>query len=455
MPRFDFAISFAGSERVLARELASQLARVGLRVFFDEHFEHEMLGIDGADYLNRVFFEQSRYCVALVSESYERRAWTQLERRAAQAREQSIGHGVLIPVLVDATRPSWLLPTRVYFNLADRTLAELIDLLQKKHTSEDRTVYREIQRIALPEGAREISIVQGWGDNDFLVWRGLTDEDEPQAYWLAPQGDSREWRAHELPLIGPTVQWLVRGSGGTLVGIPEAWVPTITIYHHSSGNVENVRPNRSYRWSSITAYAERDGAVLLGYCGGDVWHLDPSTHVMRELRPGTDDVHYTYVGFWKDRFVVGLETQFDIEVRRLSDGELISRISSPIAIEGLHCHEQADLVAVAGLDAVATIRLSTGQVVATEEVARVRPSGSRIVEGALAGFVSEFPWGINAIEVLEEGGGRRVIRRRSIGENMWSSVAISSSGACVAITNGNNVTMFSRDEQTRHEQRGP
>lgn len=434
---------------MLARELASQLARTGLRVFFDEHFEHEMLGMDGADYLNRVFFEQSRYCVALVSENYERRAWTQLERRAAQAREQSIGHGVLIPVLVDATRPSWLLPTRVYFNLTERTLAELVDLLQRKHASEDRSVFREIQRLELPETARYISIVRGWGDNDFLVWRGLTDDDEPQAYWLESKGVSPEWCAHEVPITGPTVQWLVRGSGGTLIGIPEAWVPAIQIYHHSSGTVETVRPERPYRWSSITAYAERDGVVLLGYCGGDVWHLDPSTHVMRELRPGTDDVHYTYVGFWKDRFVVGLEELFEIEVRRLNDGELISRIVSPISIEGLHCSEQADLVAVAGLDAVATIRLSTGQVVATEEVARDRPSG-QIVEKVLAGFVSEFPWTMNAVEVLEEGGVRRVIRRRTIGENMWSNVAVSSSGSCVAITSGNRVTLFTRDDQATH-----
>jgi hypothetical protein len=445
VPRFDFAISFAGSERGLARELAGRLAGAGLRVFFDEHFEHEMLGIDGADYLNRVFFEQSRYCVALVSQSYESRAWTQLERRAAQAREQSFDHGVLIPVLVDETRPSWLLPTRVYFNLADRSLAELTDVLQKKHTSEDRTVYREIQRIELPERARDISIISGWGDDDFLIWRGRTDEHEPQAYWLAPQDTPLEWRAHELPFIGPTVQWLVRSSGGTLVGIPEAWVPTITIYHHSSGNVENVRPNRPYRWSSITSYAERDGSILLGYCGGDVWHLDTSTCVMRELRSGTNDVHYTYVDFWKERFVVGLEEHCEVEIRRISDGEMISRIDSPIAIEGLFCFEQADLVAVAGLDAVATISLSTGRVVATEEVARDRPSGSRIVERALAGFISEFPWTYDTVEVLDKRDRRRVIRRRSIGENMWSSIALSSSGTCVAIINDNNVTIFSRD----------
>ena len=446
MPRFDFAISFAGSERALARELASQIVRTGLRVFFDEHFEHEMLGIDGADYLNRVFFEQSRYCVALVSENYERRAWTQLERRAAQAREHSTGHGVLIPVLVDATRPSWLLPTRVYFNLAERSLAELVALLRKKHANEDRSLFREVNRITLPEKTIEASVVRGWGENDFLVWRGLTDEDEPQAYWLARDNSSTKWRAHEIPLIGTPYQWVIRGGGATLVGLPEAWVNTIAIYRHASGKVDRLRPERPYRWTSITDCKERDGKIVLSYCGGDVWHLDPESRVMRELRPGTDDVQYTYVDFWKDLFVVGFETRFDLEVRRLSDGAIVSRLQSPIPIEGLHVFEQADLAAIAGLDAVATIRLSTGEVIATEEMARMRPTGSRIVEGVLAGFVSEFPWRTNSIEVLEDGGARRVIRRRSIGDNMWSSVAVSTSGDCVAIANGrNSVTLFQRD----------
>lgn len=53
--KFDYAISFSGSQRGLARELSNKLKKVGLKVFFDEDFEHEMLGGDGADYLNSVF----------------------------------------------------------------------------------------------------------------------------------------------------------------------------------------------------------------------------------------------------------------------------------------------------------------------------------------------------------------------------------------------------------------
>lgn len=134
--RFDFAISFARPERDLARVLARELTARGLSVFFDEGFEHEMLGQDGADYLNRVFLRESRFCVALISRGYEQRSWTQLERRAAQARELQTGPGFLLPIRVDDSLPEWLLPTRIYFDLPSRGLSALVEVLARKATLE-------------------------------------------------------------------------------------------------------------------------------------------------------------------------------------------------------------------------------------------------------------------------------------------------------------------------------
>lgn len=128
--RFDFAISFAGQDRQTARAVASAIEAANLRVFFDEYFEHEMLGVDGADYLNDVFFRQSRFCVVLVSNHYQQRAWAQLERRAAQAREFQTQPGFLLPVLLDEHRPDWLLPTRIHFNLSQRGIPALVELLK-------------------------------------------------------------------------------------------------------------------------------------------------------------------------------------------------------------------------------------------------------------------------------------------------------------------------------------
>ena len=45
--RFDFGLSFAGSDRDLARQLRDGLRNEAFQVFFDEDYEHEMIGHDG------------------------------------------------------------------------------------------------------------------------------------------------------------------------------------------------------------------------------------------------------------------------------------------------------------------------------------------------------------------------------------------------------------------------
>jgi TIR domain len=439
MPRFDFAISFAGPERALARTLAQSLSRTGLRVFFDELFEHEMLGTDGADYLNGVFFEQSRYCVALVSESYEKRAWAQLERRAAQAREHVAGPGVLLPVLVDATRPSWLLPTRVYFNLAERSLTDLIDVLNRKHAG-DLTSFRKVFEVVLDRTDAPFLVSAGWNGDDFFVRCSRADEGQRQVIRLQREND--DWQTQDLPIRRPS-RWLLHGEASTLVGIPNLEGDTLQIYRRGADQVTTLRPPRNYRWKSPTDANERDGQVLIAYCGGDVWHLRPDSMAMCEVRPGSNEVQYTYADFWNDYFVVALEERCEVEIRRLDTGALVSQIVSPIPAEGLRCFPEADLIAITGLDSVATIRFSNGEVVATEELIGLDLPAESPSETTLLG-ISEFPWPSNTLEIIDTTGPRRVRFRRPVGAHRWSNLAVSASGATVAAVRGNTILLFTR-----------
>jgi len=132
---FDYAISFSGAEREIARQITLALQTRGLKIFFDENFENELIGKDGVDYLNDIFFRKSKYCIGLLSKSYEESAWTQLERRAIQAREFITEPGYLIPVLIDNFHPDWLLPTRIYFDLSKKGVDKLVDILVIKITN--------------------------------------------------------------------------------------------------------------------------------------------------------------------------------------------------------------------------------------------------------------------------------------------------------------------------------
>jgi Protein of unknown function (DUF1566)/TIR domain len=133
--RFDFALSFAGAEREEARRIAASLKSEGFRIFFDEDYEHEMIGVDGSKYLRDVYSHESRYCVVLISESYDEGNWTDLEREAIQSRELRRERDILIPVVKDGYTPSWLPSSRIYFDLSKRSERELTNVLVRKARS--------------------------------------------------------------------------------------------------------------------------------------------------------------------------------------------------------------------------------------------------------------------------------------------------------------------------------
>ena len=82
--QYDVALSYAGEDRVQARELAKRIQMTGYSVFYDE-FE-ELWGQDLSVKLHEVYGKQSRFCVILVSEHYVKKPWTNMERKAVLAR---------------------------------------------------------------------------------------------------------------------------------------------------------------------------------------------------------------------------------------------------------------------------------------------------------------------------------------------------------------------------------
>lgn len=131
MFRFDFALSFSGADRKFARGIRTALKGAGFSVFFDEDYEHEMIGRDGSVYLRKIYGSESKYCVVLISENYDKSNWTNLEREIIQARELKGERGRLLPIKLDSYTPDWLPATRIYFDLQARTLEDLLMLLTR------------------------------------------------------------------------------------------------------------------------------------------------------------------------------------------------------------------------------------------------------------------------------------------------------------------------------------
>lgn len=97
---YDFAISFAGEKRELARHIANQLAILDVNVFFDELFEANFLGKAWGTEFNRIFAEASRLVICLLDKNHYEKIWPTFERECFQPR---VADAAVIPIRLNDT----------------------------------------------------------------------------------------------------------------------------------------------------------------------------------------------------------------------------------------------------------------------------------------------------------------------------------------------------------------
>lgn len=98
---YDFAISFAGENRELARHLATQLEVLDASVFFDENFEVNFLGKAWHAEFKRIFADDSRLVVCLLDQHHLKKIWPTFERDCFIPR---VGSNEVIPIYLDDTK---------------------------------------------------------------------------------------------------------------------------------------------------------------------------------------------------------------------------------------------------------------------------------------------------------------------------------------------------------------
>lgn len=130
---FDVAISFAGTSREIAEQLALQVRDAGFSVFYDGFFGSDLWGKDLVEFFDEIYRKRSRYCVMFISEDYRDRAWTIHERRSAQARAlQEKGAEYILPIQVDDVKLPGMLPTIGHVSLREHGIDEIAQMLIAK-----------------------------------------------------------------------------------------------------------------------------------------------------------------------------------------------------------------------------------------------------------------------------------------------------------------------------------
>jgi hypothetical protein len=129
---YEVAISFAGEDRKIAKELAEKLKNNNIKVFFDEYEEAKLLGENLYEHFTEIYSNKSRFCVMLISTHYRQKAWTNHERKSAQDRAFKESKAYILPVRLDQTPIPGLLDTVAYFDLRTKSIDELVQAIGVK-----------------------------------------------------------------------------------------------------------------------------------------------------------------------------------------------------------------------------------------------------------------------------------------------------------------------------------
>ena len=132
---YNFVISFAGENRDIAKQIAKELNSRNFKVFQDDFDEikADLIGKNLYDYLYSIYKEKAEYCIIIISKEYEKKLWTNHERKSAQARAFEEKEEYIWPLKLDDTEIIGIPKTIGYIDLRKITLTELIKLLVLKY----------------------------------------------------------------------------------------------------------------------------------------------------------------------------------------------------------------------------------------------------------------------------------------------------------------------------------
>ena len=123
-PDYDFALSFAGNEREIAKKIFSRLQARELAVFYDENEQSDILSEDIEEYLFPIYNSKAAYVIPLLSKHYPNRVWTKFESKAFKER---FGKNAVIPVWFDDTDESMFDESKKYGGITFHTNESLDD----------------------------------------------------------------------------------------------------------------------------------------------------------------------------------------------------------------------------------------------------------------------------------------------------------------------------------------
>lgn len=148
--KYDVALSFASEQREYVEQVANQLSILGISFFYDNHDKINLWGKNLIKYLEKVYYQDSRYCVMFISRDYKDKCWTKYESECIQERiflqnENDDFQQYILPVKFDDTKIPGVQESLGYIQAQETSPIELArmicDKIKNIHSISDKTLY--------------------------------------------------------------------------------------------------------------------------------------------------------------------------------------------------------------------------------------------------------------------------------------------------------------------------
>lgn len=93
--KYDFALSFSGTDRDIAAPIFDKLNEQEIAVFYDKNEQHRILAQNVEDYLGPIYRSEAKYVIALLGKDYPKKIWTKFESEQFKKR---FGDNSVIPI---------------------------------------------------------------------------------------------------------------------------------------------------------------------------------------------------------------------------------------------------------------------------------------------------------------------------------------------------------------------
>jgi hypothetical protein len=130
--KYDVALSFAGEDREYVDVVAKILKENNVKVFYDKFEEVDLWGKDLGIHFDYVYRRQSKYFIPFISDSYQKKVWTNYEVRNAIARAIENKEEYILPVRFDKTELDGIRSTIGYLDVSNTSPQELASKILKK-----------------------------------------------------------------------------------------------------------------------------------------------------------------------------------------------------------------------------------------------------------------------------------------------------------------------------------